>query len=666
MKNLVASAVICMIGVTHATFGQPMAIERTRILGISGQYVFDQDICLTTIQGEARENSNADATFFSNTTSSANQSGEGIFLWTRSTNQLSTLIHTGDGASFVPATDPVFMLSHYPVINSARDVAVMAVLRDQAAGDRSAVLCVHAGSVYRVVQDGDCAPVGSGSCVSGGSVDWRFRFPLPSPQFDQGFARVAITRPVESPESVSVLFLADLVSESDHNEVRASLWTWSPSIGLELVVMQGSVIAETDDVPPQAIYATEVYGPSLGQADFNESLRTVVFLRGEVAGGSRTFEGVWQHTSTTGISPVDFATVELGVDQVPSTPEVDNHHIDPVVYAGPGTNTVFRWRSRVGSTLLANIHLSVTDGMSNSSVIGPGLPANGMLFNPQNGSAGCPAPCFGGGQFATATHLITSSQAMASMSAGMEAAFVWAGINSACSVESGGVWTTGLDCFTQQGECIYDSTAANDACRDCSTGGWRFSEFAGNRSSSVVWAQSTQPSTSISDSGIVAFVALTDSSPGRTGIFTFDRTQPNPGRRVAIEGDTLALGSTTHELQELGLAIDGTRPANLRSGGGIVAQSGEVIYVARFTNGTSAVLQFAPYLATGHTCIHNPDVNGDGQVTLQDLFDFQNYWFAGNPAADFDCNGSVTVQDLFSFLDEWFRLNGTMLPCSIN
>lgn len=48
------------------------------------------------------------------------------------------------------------------------------------------------------------------------------------------------------------------------------------------------------------------------------------------------------------------------------------------------------------------------------------------------------------------------------------------------------------------------------------------------------------------------------------------------------------------------------------------------------------------------------DFNGAGGVTVQDVFDFLNAWFAGSPTADFNGAGGVTVQDVFDYLESWF------------
>ena len=48
------------------------------------------------------------------------------------------------------------------------------------------------------------------------------------------------------------------------------------------------------------------------------------------------------------------------------------------------------------------------------------------------------------------------------------------------------------------------------------------------------------------------------------------------------------------------------------------------------------------------------DYGANGSLTVQDIFSFQNAWFAGTLAGDFNSDGVVTVQDLFAFLNAWF------------
>ena len=48
------------------------------------------------------------------------------------------------------------------------------------------------------------------------------------------------------------------------------------------------------------------------------------------------------------------------------------------------------------------------------------------------------------------------------------------------------------------------------------------------------------------------------------------------------------------------------------------------------------------------------DFNGDDQLSVQDIFDFLNAWFAGDPRADFNGVNGISVQDIFDFLNAWF------------
>lgn len=48
------------------------------------------------------------------------------------------------------------------------------------------------------------------------------------------------------------------------------------------------------------------------------------------------------------------------------------------------------------------------------------------------------------------------------------------------------------------------------------------------------------------------------------------------------------------------------------------------------------------------------DANGDGAVSVQDVFEFLGAFFAGDPRADIDGSGTVSVQDVFEFLAAYF------------
>ena len=52
------------------------------------------------------------------------------------------------------------------------------------------------------------------------------------------------------------------------------------------------------------------------------------------------------------------------------------------------------------------------------------------------------------------------------------------------------------------------------------------------------------------------------------------------------------------------------------------------------------------------------DINASGAVTVQDIFDFLNLWFANDPRANFNGVAGVTVQDIFDFLSCWFSPPG--------
>ncbi len=47
------------------------------------------------------------------------------------------------------------------------------------------------------------------------------------------------------------------------------------------------------------------------------------------------------------------------------------------------------------------------------------------------------------------------------------------------------------------------------------------------------------------------------------------------------------------------------------------------------------------------------DFNKSHSLEVQDIFDFLNAWFAGNPSADFN-GGGLSVQDIFDYLNAWF------------
>ena len=92
-----------------------------------------------------------------------------------------------------------------------------------------------------------------------------------------------------------------------------------------------------------------------------------------------------------------------------------------------------------------------------------------------------------------------------------------------------------------------------------------------------------------------------------------------------------------------------TAPANSLVGFGQDAY-GE-LYICDQTGGR--VFKLVP-TSSGRIPLGNCDFNHNGQVTVQDIFDFLTAWFNLAPGADFNQSGTVTVQDVFDFLGCWF------------
>ncbi len=68
--------------------------------------------------------------------------------------------------------------------------------------------------------------------------------------------------------------------------------------------------------------------------------------------------------------------------------------------------------------------------------------------------------------------------------------------------------------------------------------------------------------------------------------------------------------------------------------------------------GAGPIVDIGALEAAGAACA--ADLNGDGQATVQDLFDLLAHYFSADPAADFNHSGDVSVQDIFDFLAAFF------------
>ncbi|HVU65446.1 MAG TPA: PQQ-dependent sugar dehydrogenase [Phycisphaerales bacterium] len=95
--------------------------------------------------------------------------------------------------------------------------------------------------------------------------------------------------------------------------------------------------------------------------------------------------------------------------------------------------------------------------------------------------------------------------------------------------------------------------------------------------------------------------------------------------------------------------IQGTDTAHLSITNSVQADSG--VYKVTITSPCGSVSS-DPITLNVRVCGH-ADFNGNGVLEVQDLFDFLNAWFAGDPATDID-GGGLSVQDIFAFLNSWF------------
>ena len=149
-------------------------------------------------------------------------------------------------------------------------------------------------------------------------------------------------------------------------------------------------------------------------------------------------------------------------------------------------------------------------------------------------------------------------------------------------------------------------------------------------------------SVAINANGRVAFAAsdsLSSGIPG--GIWAQDNSKTL--RKIARVGDTVSIGGVGKTISSLVVPATGTGSDGLQSA---FSAGGFLVIPTAFTDGTTDVL-IARLGARS-------DFNGDGAVTVQDIFDFLAAWFAHSPSADFNNSGTVTVQDIFDFLSAWF------------
>lgn len=123
---------------------------------------------------------------------------------------------------------------------------------------------------------------------------------------------------------------------------------------------------------------------------------------------------------------------------------------------------------------------------------------------------------------------------------------------------------------------------------------------------------------------------------------------------IAAADRTLNVGPTgAPDLRRVGFFYNQFGPSASSGGGGsgdglatCLAQDGVVVFRAEFTDNSVGVFERTLSLAA--------DLSGDGVVSVQDLYDFLQLFFAVNPRADANHDGVLSVQDIFDYLNKFF------------
>ncbi|HVU63726.1 MAG TPA: choice-of-anchor tandem repeat NxxGxxAF-containing protein, partial [Phycisphaerales bacterium] len=101
-------------------------------------------------------------------------------------------------------------------------------------------------------------------------------------------------------------------------------------------------------------------------------------------------------------------------------------------------------------------------------------------------------------------------------------------------------------------------------------------------------------------------------------------------------------------LTPLGFTLAGERSYAPSQSRQFYNSSGRLLFSVDFIEDGSAALFTADI-----TPVCRADYNGSDGVTVADIFDFLNGWFAGDEQADFN-GGGLSVSDIFDFLNAWF------------
>ena len=153
---------------------------------------------------------------------------------------------------------------------------------------------------------------------------------------------------------------------------------------------------------------------------------------------------------------------------------------------------------------------------------------------------------------------------------------------------------------------------------------------------------------------VVSGLSATSAAPGATITVLGQNFSGASGHLAVLFGST-ASGLTTvvDDSHATTVVPVGSGVVDVRVQSGLSNDPGdsENITSPIFGYGISAFVAADRFMFIG-TCI--ADFNGDGRVTVQDIFSFLASWFQKLPSADIDHSGTVTVEDIFTFLHAWF------------
>ena len=153
----------------------------------------------------------------------------------------------------------------------------------------------------------------------------------------------------------------------------------------------------------------------------------------------------------------------------------------------------------------------------------------------------------------------------------------------------------------------------------------------------------TIPGASVNETGDYAMVW--GSANNATSLLFVNR------RLVLREGDPVDLDRDgTPDTGSSVVSIDGTFGLALSSRIGGLLRHYQNVTVD--VNATTSTADDIDALLEITICL--PDVNRSGTLTVQDIFDFLNLYFANDLAADYNNSFSITVQDIFDFLSGYF------------